>query len=71
MSLLCATPFYAALAELTHCWLISFRQLLADFYDQPVVDRELIAQRIQRKLALDKAEIAPIRFMPGVQGPSW
>ncbi len=71
VSLRCASFFYAALAELTHCWLINFRQLLADFYDQAVVDREIITQRIQRKLALDKAEIAPIRFMPGAQGPSW
>lgn len=67
----CDTGFYAALAELTHVWLLRFRALLDDMYDCPVQAREVIAARIHKKLALDKAEVAPIRFMPGAQGPSW
>lgn len=71
VSLQCGTPFYAALAELTHVWLIRFRELLDEVYDQPIPTREQMQQHINRKLALDKADVAPIRFMPGAQGPSW
>ena len=71
VSMQCDTPFYAALAELTHVWLISFRQLLDELYDLPIPEREQIGQRINRKLAMEKAEVSPIRFMPGAQGPSW
>jgi TorA maturation chaperone TorD len=71
VSLKCDTPFYAALAELTHVWLLRFRELLDEIHDLPVPDREQVGQRIKHKLALDKAEISPIRFMPGGQGPSW
>ena len=67
----CATLFYAALAELTHVWLLRCRELLGDIQDQPVPPRQQVSERIHRKLALEKAEVAPIRFMPGVQGPSW
>ena len=71
VSMQCGTPFYAALAELTHVWLIRFRTLLDELYDLPIPDREQMSQRINRKLVMDKAEVAPIRFMPGAQGPSW
>jgi hypothetical protein len=71
VSLACGTAFYAALAELTHVWLVRFRELLDEIYDCPVSPREELAARINRRLARDKAEIAPIRFMPGAQGPSW
>ena len=67
----CGTGFYAALAELTHVWLRRFRELLGEIHDLPPPSRERMGEKINRKLALDKAEIAPIRFMPGVQGPSW
>lgn len=67
----CKTPFYAALAELTHVWLIRLRGVLAEIYGCQPPERALLAARIQKKLALDKAEIAPLRFMPGAQGPSW
>ncbi len=70
VSMLCATPFYAALAELTHVWLQRLRAVLAELYDLPVPSRDELSSRINRKLALDKAEVAPIRFMPGVPGPS-
>lgn len=71
VSMQCDTPFYAALAELTHIWLIDFRKLLDEIHDLPVPTREEMTARINRKLVLDKAEVAPIRFMPGAQGPSW
>lgn len=67
----CGTGFYAALAELTHVWLRRFRELLGEIHDLPLPSRERMGEKINRKLALDKAEIAPVRFMPGVQGPSW
>lgn len=71
VSMQCNTPFYAALAELTHIWLIDFRKLLDEIHDLPVPTRDEMTLRINRKLVLDKAEVAPIRFMPGGQGPSW
>ncbi len=67
----CDTAFYAALMELTQVWLTHLRQLLDDMFDLPVPNRNEVTARINRKLALDKAEVAPIRFMPGGQGPSW
>ncbi len=71
VSMLCGTAFYAALVELTLVWLIRFRKLLDEIHDLPIPDRAQIAQRINRKMAMEKAEVAPIRFMPGAQGPSW
>ena len=67
----CGTAFYAALAELTRVWLIRFRELLCRIHSLPVPSREQISQRISRKLALGKADVAPIKFMPGAQGASW
>jgi len=67
----CDTRFYAALAELSYIWLRHFRELLADIHDLPLPSREQMAALISRKLALDKADVAPIRFMPGGQGASW
>ncbi len=71
VSMYCDTAFYAALAELTHVWLIAFRALLSEMTGLEVPSREAMSERIHRKLALDKAEVAPIRFLPGAQGPSW
>jgi TorA maturation chaperone TorD len=67
----CNTAFYAALAELTYVWLLRFRELLGEIHDLPMPSREEMSALINRKLALDKAEIAPIRFVPGIQGASW
>jgi len=67
----CGTRFYAALAELTYVWVLRFREVLGEIHDLPLPSRERMGEKINRKLALDKADIAPIRFMPGVQGPSW
>lgn len=67
----CNTAFYAALAELTYVWLLRFRELFGEIHDLPMPSREEMGALIKRKLALDKAEIAPIRFVPGMQGASW
>lgn len=67
----CNTAFYAALAELSYVWLLHFRELLGEIHDLPLPSREEMGALINRKLALDKAEIAPIRFVPGIQGASW
>jgi len=45
--------------------------LLDEMFNCPLPTREEVAARIHRKLVLDKAEITPIRSMPGAQGPSW
>lgn len=71
VSMYCDTAFYAALAELTHVWLQRCRALLAEMSGIEVPEREVMTMRINRKLALEKAEVAPIRFIPGGQGPSW
>ena len=67
----CNTAFYAALVELSYVWLLHFRELLGEIHDLPLPSREEVGALINRKLALDKAEIAPIRFVPGIQGASW
>lgn len=71
VSMRCRTSFYAALVELTHVWLRQCRSVLADVTGRAIPTRDKVAARINRKLALDKAEVAPIRFMPGQHGPSW
>lgn len=71
VSMQCDTAFYATLMELTLVWLQRFREVLDHCYDVPQPSREEVAERINRKLAFDKAEVAPIRFMLGAQGPSW
>ena len=71
VSMCCSTAFYAALAELTHVWLQGCRALLAEVSGLPIPSREAMQQRIDKKLSRGKAEVAPIHFMPGGQGPSW
>ena len=71
VSLRCRTAFYAALVEVTYVWLVRCRSLLADVCGWPIPSRDEVSARIKRKLALEKAEVAPIRFMPGQHGPSW
>jgi TorA maturation chaperone TorD len=71
VSAYCNTAFYAASAELTYVWLLRFRELLGEIHDLPLPSRAEMKALINRNLALDKAEIAPIRFVPGIQGASW
>ncbi len=65
------TDFYAGLAQVTWAWLERFRALLGVIHALPRPERQALTDRIRRKLALDRAEVAPIKFMPGAQGPSW
>lgn len=71
VSMHCDTRFYALLQELTLVWLTRLRELLDEMFDLPIPEREEMSKRIQRKLAMEKAEVAPIHFMPGAHGPSW
>jgi len=66
-----STPFYGALAELSYVWLERFRDLLADIADLPRPPRETITARIRAKLGYEASQLAPVKFMPGVGGPSW
>jgi putative dimethyl sulfoxide reductase chaperone len=66
-----STPFYGALAELSYVWLERFRDLLADMADLPRPARETITARIRAKLGYEASQLAPVKFMPGVGGPSW
>ena len=63
--------FYAALAGLTHWWLGRLRQSLGEYADYPQPAREVLRVRIEQKMAREKAEVAPLRFVPGPQGASW
>ena len=65
------TDFYDGVAQVTYVWLERCRELLAEIHALPRPPWEVLTDRIRRKLALDKAEVAPIKFMPGAQGPSW
>lgn len=65
------TDFYAGLALVTWAWIERLRDLLAEIHGLYRPERTVLTDRIRRKFALDKAEVAPIKFMPGVQGPSW
>ncbi|NJD25692.1 MAG: hypothetical protein FIB06_09850 [Betaproteobacteria bacterium] len=67
----CHTDFYAALAGLTCEWLRSFRFMLAALSGRPLPEHAEIAARIDRKRIRGRGEVAPLRFMPGAQGPSW
>lgn len=66
-----ACDVYAALAALTHVWLLGVRQLLGELAGYPPLPREVQRTRIEQKMARDKADVAPLRFMPGSQGASW
>lgn len=65
------TPFYAGLAGLTVHWLQRFRELLADMFDLKVPPRAEVAAKVRAKFKVEAESIAPIKFMPGVNGPSW
>ncbi len=67
----CDTAFYAALVELTHVWLQRFRALFDEIHGLAKPLHAEISERINRKRVLDKAEVVPIKFMPGAQGASW
>lgn len=65
------TAFYAGLALVSVEWLQALRHLLAGLEARPVPARQAMQERIERKLAKGRSEVAPVSFMPGAQGPGW
>jgi TorA maturation chaperone TorD len=68
------TDFYRALALLTAAWLERCRALVEEVDGTPRTPRDVMAERIRKKIALAAGELAPVRFMPGGRpdaGPSW
>lgn len=65
------TAFYAGLAGLTLAWLETLRDLLAEALALPRPDREQMAEALRVRRAVRDAEVAPVKFMPGVGGPGW
>ena len=68
------TDFYRGLAVITAGWLAQCRTLIEDITGEVRTPREVVADRLKKKLALASGELAPIKFMPGgspAAGPSW
>jgi TorA maturation chaperone TorD len=68
------TDFYRSLAVLTANWLTRLRDLIEDITAEPRTPREVMSERIKKKMALASGELAPIKFIPGggpASGPSW
>lgn len=63
-------PVYAALAALTDGWCGRLRDLIAGELGEPRPSREAIEESLRDRRAADEAT-QPVRFMPGVAGPSW
>lgn len=64
------TAFYAALVMLTDAWCRQLRELIVDLLEEPRPTAEEIAAALSAQRVAD-AEPVPLRFMPGVAGPSW
>lgn len=64
------TAFYAALAMLTDAWCRQLRELIANLLGEPVLTAEEIAAALGAQRVAE-AEPVPVRFVPGVAGPSW
>lgn len=68
------TDFYRSLAVFTANWLARLRELIEDVSGELRTPREVMTERIKRKMALASGELAPIKFIPGggpASGPSW
>ncbi len=63
------SPFYAGLALLTAGWLNLARVLVAEISGVACPTREAIDAKLRTRRAAHAADVAPIRFMPGV-GPA-
>lgn len=66
----CDTPFYAALALLTHAWCEQVRELIAAGLGEPRPGSEEIERRRQARHPL-AVPAQPLHFVPGAAGPSW
>ena len=68
------TDFYRGLAVITADWLERCRALIEEMTGEARTPREVIAERLKKKMALASGELAPIKFIPGgspAAGPSW
>ena len=66
----CDTEFYAALALLTSAWCEQLRDLIAVHLGEARPGKEEVDAML-RPHNPDELKSEPIRFMPGVGGPSW
>lgn len=66
----CDTSFYAALALLTDAWGQQLRDVIALHLGEPRPSNEEI-EAVLRPNACAEVKAEPIRFMPGIGGPSW
>jgi TorA maturation chaperone TorD len=66
----CDTAFYAALALLTDVWCQELRYMIALHLAEPRPSAEEIEQSL-RPNQLAEVRVDPVRFMPGIGGPSW
>ena len=62
----CETPWFAAVAMLTHAWCEEFRDLLAEILETPRPTAEEIEKRMAPKPQVTEI---PLQYMPGV-GPA-
>ncbi len=66
----CDTGLYAALVLLTEAWCEQLRDLVALHLGELRPSKEEI-EAILRSHPADEVKAEPIRFMPGIGGPSW
>ena len=67
----CEMPFYPMLAALTVAWLEQLRTTIERITGEVRVSRDEVAQRIDAKFARAATDVAPVKFFPGSDGPSW
>jgi TorA maturation chaperone TorD len=70
VSMRCDTEFYAALLLLTYTWCEQLRDFIALHLGEPRPSQEEIEATL-RPRHIDEVKPEPIRFMPGIGGPSW
>ena len=70
VSLRCDTSFYAALALLSNAWCQQLRDVIALHLGEPRPSQEEV-EAILRPNPYGEAKPEPLRFMPGIGGPSW
>jgi putative dimethyl sulfoxide reductase chaperone len=66
----CDSAFYAALALVTDVWCQRLRDVIATHLGEPRPSKDEV-EAILRGHATDEVQPEPIRFMPGIGGPSW
>lgn len=64
------TPFYAALALMTDAWCQQLRHLIEQHLGEARPNKTQIEEKLSSKRLAETPEV-PIRFMPGMAGPSW